>query len=266
MLAIPESARKRQGMLAKRVALKSANGVPQHIQAFSLASTLAIHASTQPQMKILFTVLFWGAWSVTSPAQAEPARYRLDPVHTRVMLAINHAGFSDAIGTVSGSEGELHFDPGDWSLASVDVRVPMARVDMGDARWNDAVAGTRLLNSKKHPLARFVSERSTRIDDNQAEVCGALTLRGVSAPLCLQVRLNQIKRHPMPPFRRTAGFSATAQFSRKAFGIDAWPSIIGDTVHLRIEAEAVLVTAKNAMSTEDAVNSSSSASPAEIAQ
>jgi polyisoprenoid-binding protein YceI len=42
----------------------------------------------------------------------------------------------------------------------------------------------------------------------------------------------------MPPFRRTAGFSATTSLSRAAFGADAWGSLIGDQVTLRIEAEA----------------------------
>jgi hypothetical protein len=70
-------------------------------------------------------------------------------------------------------------------------------------------------------------------------VCGDLTLRGVTAPLCLEVTLNAHKRHPLPPFRRTIGFSATGTFSRSAFGMDAWKSVIGDSVELRIEAEAV---------------------------
>jgi hypothetical protein len=55
----------------------------------------------------------------------------------------------------------------------------------------------------------------------------------------MEVTFNALKRHPLPPFRRTAGFSATATLSRKAFGIDAWPSVIGDEVKLLIEAEAV---------------------------
>ena len=38
-----------------------------------------------------------------APASAQAASYRLDPVHTRVLVAISHAGFSDALGTVSGS-------------------------------------------------------------------------------------------------------------------------------------------------------------------
>src|SRR3546814_14469837 len=39
-------------------------------------------------------------------------------------------------------------------------------------------------------------------------------------------------------FRSTVGFSATTTISREAFGIDAWPTVIGDAVALRIEAEA----------------------------
>ena len=54
----------------------------------------------------------------------------------------------------------------------------------------------------------------------------------------LEVAFNALKRHPLPPFRRTAGFSATTTLSRRDFGIDAWPSVIGDAVELRIEVEA----------------------------
>jgi hypothetical protein len=35
------------------------------------------------------------------------------------------------------------------------------------------------------------------------------------------------------------GFSATTTLSRKAFGMDAWPTVVGDEVEVRIEAEAV---------------------------
>ena len=55
----------------------------------------------------------------------------------------------------------------------------------------------------------------------------------------MDVTFNQLKHHPLPPFRRTAGFSATTTISRKDFGITAWPGVIGDTVTLRIEAEAL---------------------------
>ncbi|MGV8940352.1 MAG: YceI family protein [Lysobacter sp.] len=165
--------------------------------------------------------------------------WQLDPVHTRVLFAISHAGFSQALGTVSGSEGVLRFDPQDWSRTQLQVTVPLDRLDLGDAAWNRAALAGNLLDAKHHPVARFVSTSATGPDADHAQVCGELTLRGITRPLCLNITVNAIKRHPLPPFRRTAGFSATATLSRSDYGIDAWPSMIGDQVTLRIEAEAV---------------------------
>lgn len=170
---------------------------------------------------------------------AEPVQYRLDPVHTRVMFAIDHAGFSKAIGTVSGSTGTLVFDPEDWRSAQLRASVPMTRIDLGDAAWNKATLAGNLLDAEDHPTAEFVSTRVEPLAPDRATVHGSLTLRGVSREVALAVTLNAAKRHPLPPFRRTVGFSATTTLSRKAFGIDAWPTVIGDTVELRIEAEAI---------------------------
>jgi polyisoprenoid-binding protein YceI len=174
-----------------------------------------------------------------SVALADPVDYHLDPVHTRVLFAVSHAGFSHALGTVSGSTGALVFDPDDWSTTKLSVSVPLARLDLGDPKWNKAVGARNLLDVAEHPVATFVSSRIEPKDAQHAAVCGTLTLRGVGQDVCLDVTFNQLKHHPMPPFRRTAGFSATATLSRKAFGIDAWPTVIGDEVELRIEAEAV---------------------------
>ncbi len=174
----------------------------------------------------------------TVPALAAPATYALDPVHTRVQFAVDHAGFSNAIGTVSGSSGTLVFDPDDWSVARVEVSIPVARLDLGDAKWNQATLARNLLDGERYPVATFVSTRVEPVDAQRAVVHGDLTLRGETREVALQVVLNALKRHPLPPFRRTVGFSATGVLSRSAFGIDAWRSMIGDAVELRLEVEA----------------------------
>lgn len=188
------------------------------------------------------------------PLSAAAERYRLDPVHTRVLFAIEHAGFSQALGTVSGSEGVLDFDPGDWAGARLEVVVPIARLDLGDDKWNRATLARNLLDGQRFPQARFASTRIEALDARHARVHGLLTLRGVSREVALDVTLNALKRHPLPPFRRTAGFSATATLSRADFGIDAWKSVIGDRVELRIEAEAVRDDSADAPDAVDGVH------------
>ena len=171
-------------------------------------------------------------------ASAQAARYALDPVHTRVMFELSHAGYSQAIGTVSGSTGELVFDPQDWSSAKVAVSVPVAKLDMGDAGWSRAAIRSGLLDGARFPVATFVSTRVEPVDATHARVVGTLTLRGVAHEVALDVTFNQLRRYPLPPFRRTVGFSATTTLSRAAFGVEDWPDLIGDTVAVRIEAEA----------------------------
>ena len=181
----------------------------------------------------------------------EPVRYAIDPVHTRVMFEIDHAGFSKAIGTVSGSEGSLQFDADDWSTARLDVTVPMQRLDMGDSGWSASVFAPRFLDVKRYPQARFVSTRAERREGNRGTVCGDLTLHGVTRPLCMDLVLNKIARYPLPPFRRTAGFSARTSLKRSDFGMKAWRSLIGDEIALRIEAELVRRNGDDPRSTQD---------------
>lgn len=169
---------------------------------------------------------------------ADMATYALDPVHTRIQFAVDHAGFSRALGAISGSTGTLRFDPDDWTTATLQVEVPLARLDLGDDRWNRATLARSLLDVETHPLATFVSTRVEPLAADRARVHGTLSLRGVAREVVLDVRLNQLKRHPLPPFRRTVGFSATTTFSRADFGMTAWKSVIGDSIELRIEAEA----------------------------
>lgn len=173
------------------------------------------------------------------PAPAPGAGvYTLDPVHTRIAIAIDHAGFSSAIGTVSGTTGTLHLVPGSWEGAQVVADVPLSRLDFGDEDWNRAVAATGLLDSDRHPTARFRSVRVEPLDATRARIHGELTLRGTTREVVLEAVRNGQRRHPLPPFRQTAGFSATATLSRADFGSTAWGSVIGDAVEVRIELEA----------------------------
>ena len=194
-------------------------------------------------------------------ARAEAPAYAIDPVHTRILVAVDHAGFSSALGTISGSTGTVHFTPGDWTDARVEVQIPLQRLDFGDEAWNRATLARNLLDAEDHPVASFRSTRVEPLDERRAIVHGLLELRGVAREVALEVQLNGARRHPMPPFRRTVGFSATATLARSDFGITAWRSMIGDTVQLRIEAEATRTRAAagdagaaDALSPEDTVD------------
>ena len=185
-------------------------------------------------------ILFAGIVALGMPAgdaSAEAKHYELDPVHTRIVFAIDHLGFSKALGTFAHPRGSLWFDPDDWSTAKLDVTIDIASLDLGDDDWKKRMLKRDYFDIRQHTEARFVSTAIETTGADTAHVLGNLTLRGETRPLTLEVKLNKHGRHPLT-FRTTAGFSATATLERSDFGMTDNLRTVGDTVELRIEAEA----------------------------
>ncbi len=174
---------------------------------------------------------------LTGNARANIESFAVDPVHTRVAFMVSHAGFSNAIGTFSGSTGQLRFDEKDWSKSSISVSIPIASLNLGDADWQEKILDGTFFDAGKFANATFVSERIEKLSDTTGIAHGALTIRDISQPVSLNFTLNALKRHPLN-FKKTIGFSANATLSRKAFGMDAWTKVIGDEVKVMIELEA----------------------------
>lgn len=171
-------------------------------------------------------------------AAADSVRYRIDPVHSRVLLRVDHLGFARSMATLSGPVGHVDYDAAAPERSRVEVSLPLARVDFGDEEWNRQMAGRLWFDSERHPQARFRSTAVRVQDDGGLAVDGVLALRGEQVPVRLNARINRIGR--IPPFanRETLGASATAELSRAAFGMRRHPRVIGDAVELWIEVEA----------------------------
>ena len=169
------------------------------------------------------------------PAHAQ-AVYRIDPVHSRVVFRVLHAGLSPSLGTVSAPSGYIHWDENNPAGSRVSVQIPVAGLDLGDADWNRKTL-TTFLDAKRFPTASFESTAVRAISDSLLEVDGVLKIAGGSVPVTFTAVLNAHKRHPLTR-RMTLGLQASTDFSRQRLGIDAWPSLVGDSVHLDVSVEA----------------------------
>lgn len=194
-----------------------------------------MRASITLPAAVLLGLLATAPASASASASAE--HFRIDPVHARVAFQVSHAGFSNPIGSFSGSTGELDFDPDDVGADRVDVRIPIASLDLGDASWQGKILDRTFFDAKKYPEARFVSTHVEKTGASTYVIDGMLSLHGVDHPVRLQATFNALKRHPLT-FRRTIGFSATGTLQRSDFGMNSWSNLVGDEVRLLIEVEA----------------------------
>jgi len=170
-------------------------------------------------------------------ANATPVTYTFDTVHSRVSFFVNHLGFSNSVGEFKVGDGTFLFDADDWSRSAVGVAVPVASLELGDAKWNAHISSPDFLDAARYPEITFKSGRVEKTDASHGKLYGELTIHDVTKPVVLDLRVNKVGEHPM---RKTqaAGFTATATVRRSEFGVAAYVPAVADEVEVRIEIEA----------------------------
>lgn len=185
-----------------------------------------------------FLTLCIGCALVPFAAQATPATYRYDPVHSQIVFSIDHDGFSRPLGQLHIARGWLRFDPDDWAHSSTELDIDMTSLNMGDAAWNDAVCKPSLLDCKTYPTAHFTSTSVEHKDATHGVLHGVLDLHGTHQPMDISFRVNRVGK-TIYGLHTIAGFSATATLDRTAFGITGFPNAIGHDVAIWLELEGI---------------------------
>ena len=177
-------------------------------------------------------------------AQAQAAKYELDPDHTTVAFLVDHIGYAKVLGMFRSVRGSYSFDEATATLTNVRIEVETGSVFSNQRKRDDHLKGPDFLNSSQFPRMVFTASSAKRTSDRQFEITGQLELLGKSQPLTLQATWNKSAESPLGgPLRKpyVMGVSARGSFKRSAYGMNyavanGW---VGDEVPLIIEFEAV---------------------------
>ncbi|MEM9798126.1 MAG: YceI family protein [Pseudomonadota bacterium] len=181
------------------------------------------------------------ALHLAAPAQAEPARYELDPTHTTISFLVGHVGYAATLGLFSDISGGFVYDTETQALSDVEVTVGTGSIEtLNDAR-DQHVRSADFLNVDTHPQMVFTADGGTPTGENTGQVAGELTLLGQARPLTLDVTLNKAADYPFGHGRFTLGLTVRGSLLRSEWGMDYGVAngLVGDEVTLIIEAEAM---------------------------
>lgn len=190
-------------------------------------------------MKKFATLLFATAALLTvhtATAQAAPENFTFDPNHTNIVWHANHFGFSNPSGRFGIKEGHLTLDEQAPQNSTVDVVIDVAGLVTGIPKFDEHLKSPDFLDAAQFPTATFKSTKVEVTGKDTAKVTGDLTLHGVTKPVTLDMKLNQIGPHPMTQ-KKAAGFSGSIVLKRSEFGIDKFVPNVSDDVTIGIEAE-----------------------------
>jgi polyisoprenoid-binding protein YceI len=193
---------------------------------------------------LLPTLALCTALLASAPAQAQAARYEIDPDHLTVAFLVDHIGYAKVLGMFRSARGSYRFDEATSTLSDVRIEVETASVFSNQRKRDDHLKGPDFLNSGEFPRMVFTAAGAKRTGERTFDITGELEVLGKKQPLTLQATWNKSAESPMgglggKPY--IMGVSARGSFKRSTYGMNyavanGW---VGDDVPLIIEFEAV---------------------------
>ena len=188
---------------------------------------------------LLITSAFFTAF--TAAAQADMARYELDPTHTAIYFTVDHVGYAKTLGIFTELEGAFSYDAATQELQDVSVAINAGSVNTFNEARDGHVRNQDFLHVSEHPQITFVASGGSPADASSGTVTGELTILGKSQPVTLDVKLNKSEAYPFGHGREVLGLSMTTSIKRSDFGMDyaVANGLVGDEVTINIETEAM---------------------------
>ncbi|MFC0435735.1 YceI family protein [Kutzneria buriramensis] len=163
--------------------------------------------------------------------------WNIDPVHSDVAFIVRHLGVSKVRGrfnTVSGTivTGE---DP---STSTVTATIQADSIDTKNEQRDGHVKSPDFLHVEEHEHLSFTST-AVRIDGEEIEIDGDLTLHGVTKPVTLTGELGGFGEGPNG---KVLGVSATTEIKRSDFGVggNIPAAVVSDKIKVELDVEAQL--------------------------
>jgi polyisoprenoid-binding protein YceI len=180
------------------------------------------------------------------------ATWIFEPGHTAAEFRARHMMVCWVRGHFKDVHGSLEFDTDNPTGLAIEATIQANKLWTGEPQRDDHLRSADFLDAGKHPTITFKSTTSQCVGASDFKVSGALTIRGISRPVVLD--LHYLGKWSTPywtdagdagPVSR-AGFVGEARINRHDFQVSwngqlaAGGVIVGDDVIIKVDVEALL--------------------------
>ncbi len=166
--------------------------------------------------------------------------YDIDPAHSVISFSVRHLMVSKTRGRFNTFSGSVTIAE-DPTQSQVDVTIDATSIDTNEAARDGHLKSADFLDVEQFPQLTFKSTAVTDHHGDTFKLVGDLTVHGVTKSVTLDAVLEGVATSPFGT--TAAGFSATTEIDREAFGLtynaalEAGGVMVGKAVKVEIEAE-----------------------------
>jgi len=141
----------------------------------------------------------------------------IDPSHSRVQFKVKHLMISNVLGSFKEFEGNASMVENDFASTLVSFSINTASIDTEAADRDAHLKSADFFDAENFPKIEFEGKGMTQKDEENFNLNGVLTIKGVSKPVILSVEFGGLMTDPWG--NKKAGFSVTGEINRKDFGM-----------------------------------------------
>ena len=179
----------------------------------------------------VLTVLF--VFMVAAAPSRAGDEYTIDGMHASVTFKISHVGLSYIHGRFDDFSGTFTVDPA-AANCSFNMTIKAESIDTNNKKRDDHLRSGDFFNAKQFPTITFKST-AVQTGKDGYDVTGDLTMHGVTKQVTLA--LTGGKTVEFPKGTQRTGFTTDVVLKRADFGIDKFPGMLGDEVHVAVSFE-----------------------------
>ena len=174
--------------------------------------------------------------------------FTIDSSHSSVGFVARHAMITKVRGAFATFSGEGVFNGSDPASSNVNVTIDVASIDTRSEDRDGHLRSADFFDIEKYPNITFTSTKVEATSDDEVEVTGDLTIKGITQSVTIPFEYTGSSKDPFGNQR--FGFEGEATVNRKDFGL-SWNAaletggvLVSEKIKLVFEISAILNAAE----------------------
>ncbi|MGG1312234.1 MULTISPECIES: YceI family protein [Cohnella] len=170
------------------------------------------------------------------------SKWLVDVAHSEIGFSVKHLMIAKVKGVFHQFEASIEADPTDLTTADIEFAIDLASVDTRNSDRDNHLKSADFFDVENHPKLLFKATKIVRTGEDEYEITGDVTLRGVTRSETFKATFEGAGKDPWG--NEKVGFSASGSLKRSDYGLtynavlETGGVLIGDEVKVSIEIEA----------------------------
>ena len=168
-------------------------------------------------------------------------KWAIDPTHSEITFKVKHLMISNVKGEFRTFQANI--DGEDFTNSIISANIDASSISTNNNDRDTHLKSPDFFEVEKYPEITFVSKSIKKVDDDEYQLVGDLTIKGTTKEITLDTEFGGFMKDPYG--NEKAGFSISGKLNRKDFGLnwnaalEAGGVMVGNEI--KINAEVLFV-------------------------